>query len=82
MAQDNLRLISARIDEYSIDKIETLTQKHGYWKKNFIIRQILYAVLHDFDEQDIYNMLKRPRSSKFKAKSEYIYPYVGGVTIE
>ena len=77
MAQDNLRLISARIDEYSIDKIETLSQKHAYWKKNFIIRQILYAVLHDFDEQDIYNMLSRPHYKKFPVKCEYIYPYHG-----
>lgn len=77
MAQDNLRLISARIDEYSIDKIETLTQKHGYWKKNFIIRQILYAVLHDFDEQDIYNMLCRPHYNKGNVKCEYLYPYNG-----
>lgn len=82
MAKDNLRLISARIDEYTIDKIETLNQKHTYWKKNFIIRQILYAVLHDFDDRAIYNMLRRRHSGESKAKSEYIYPYVGGVSIE
>lgn len=76
MAKDNLRLISARIDEDSYEKIKEITNKHTYWTRNYIIRQILFAVLSDFDDDDIYDMLRRPHRPRFPVKCEYLYPYV------
>lgn len=75
MAKDNLRLISARIDEETYRKIEEISNKHRYWKKNFIIRQILLAVLRDFDDRDIYDMLRKPYYTSLPTKCEYRYPY-------
>lgn len=77
MAKGNLRLISARIDEDSYERMEALCKKYPYWKKNFIIREILYTVLKDFDESVIYDMLRKPHRTRCKVKCEYIYPYYG-----
>lgn len=77
MAKDNLRLISARIDEDSYEKIKEITNKHTYWTKNYIIRRILFAVLSDFDDDDIYDMLRRPNRPIYPPKCEYRFPYTG-----
>lgn len=75
MAKDNLRLISARIDEESYKKISDLADRHPYWTKNYIIRQILLAVLRDFNDGDIYDMLRKPYHTSLPTKCEYRYPY-------
>ena len=76
MAKDNLRLISARIDEKSYQKLEALANRYTYWKKNYILRKILLAVLNDFNEEDIFDMLRRPYNPKLPVRCEYLYPYV------
>lgn len=75
MAKDNLRLISARIDEESYKKISDLADRHPYWTKNYIIRQILLAVLRDFNDGDIYDMIRKPYYTNLPTKCEYRYPY-------
>lgn len=77
MAQDNLRLISARIEEESYLKIQGIADRHPHWTKNYIIRKILYAVLHDFNDGDIFDMLRKPYNSTLPLKCEYRYPYTG-----
>lgn len=77
MAQENLRLISVRIDEDTYNKIANLADRHSYWKKNYIIRRILYAVLHDFNDGDIFAMLRKPDRPVYPTKCEYHYPYTG-----
>ena len=78
MAKDNLKLISARIDEESYRKIEEITKKYSYMKRNFVIRKILFAVLHDFDDRDIFDMLRKPYYNSLPSKGVYYYPYVEG----
>lgn len=58
--KDSKKLISARIDPETINKIEAFSKKYKYWTRNYIIDKILYAVLKDFDEKDIYDMVRRP----------------------
>lgn len=77
MANDNLRLISARIDEDSYKKISDLADRHPYWTKNYIIRRILSVVLSHFDDGDIYDMLRTPDYPIHPPKCEYRYPYTG-----
>ena len=77
MAKDNLRLISARIDEKSYQKLEALAERYRYWKKNYILRKILLAVLNDFDDKSVYDMLCRPSRPICPPKCEYRYPYAG-----
>lgn len=75
MAKDNLRLISARIDEESYNKITAILNKHSYWNRNYIIRRILFVVLNDFDNDAIHDMIRKPYSTTLPFKSEYRWPY-------
>lgn len=77
MKRIDLKLISARIDEDTYNKISDIADRHLYWKKNFIIRKILYAVLHDFNDGDILDMLRRPYYTNMPTKCEYRFPYAG-----
>lgn len=76
MNKGDLKLISARIDEESYEKIVDIADRHPYWTKNYIIRRILSVVLSHFDDDDIYDMLRTPRRPMHKPKCEYLYPYV------
>lgn len=82
MAKDNLKLISIRIDEDSYKKISDLADRHPFWTKSHILRKILYQVLNDFNDGDIYDMLRRPYNSVLPSKCEYRYPYVEGKSKE
>lgn len=58
--KENKKLISARIDPETLEKIEAFCKTHNYWTRNRVIDKILFAVFKDFDEIDIYNMVCRP----------------------
>ena len=58
MAKDNLQLISVRIDPDTLQKIDELTKRHRYWKRNTIINAILTSVMNAFSESDIYNLIR------------------------
>lgn len=68
MNRSDLKLISVRIDEDSYNKISDIADRNLYWNKNFIIRKILYAVLHDFNEGEIFDMLSKPYSTDMLTK--------------
>ncbi len=77
MNKGDLKLISARIDEESYEKISNITHRHPYWKKNYVIRRILSVVLNHFNDGQIYDMLCTPDYPIQQPKCEYRYPYVG-----
>lgn len=58
MSRENLKLISVRLDEDLIRKLDEIAQKHTYWKRSDIIRNILIAVLAEMSAGDIYNMIR------------------------
>lgn len=58
MPQENLKLISVRIDPETLKKIDLLVDKHTYWKRNTIINAILTSVVDNFQDPDIYDMLR------------------------
>lgn len=66
------KLISARVDKDTLDKIEKFCATRNYWTRNYMINRILRAVMTDFDEIAIYNMVRRPmfRGSSVDAKYE------------
>ena len=76
--KDSKKLISARIDPETMDKIEAFKTKYQYWTRNYIIDKILFAVMKDFDEKDIYDMVRRSRwtmcdiLAKYKIEDLYI----------
>ena len=58
MSKDNLKLISVRLDEDLIKQLDEVAQKHTYWRRSDIIRNILIAVLAEMSAGDIYNMIR------------------------
>ena len=66
MINEELKLISARLDKETLAKIDAFVRKHTYWKRNTVINMILWAVMNDFDERDIYDMVRRHH---FKSQS-------------
>ena len=71
MPKDNLQLISARIDSDTLQKIETFTTRHCYWKSNAVINGILMTIFKDFNERQIYDMVRRNFFKEQYVKSEY-----------
>lgn len=69
--KETKKLISARIDPETLAKIEAFNEKQRYWTRNYIIDRVLYAVFKDFDEKDIYDMVRRPHWSLCKALAKY-----------
>lgn len=58
MSRDILKLISVRLDEDLIRQLDEVAQKHTYWRRSDIIRNILIAVLAEMSAGDIYNMIR------------------------
>lgn len=58
MSRENLKLVSVRMDDDLIKKLDEVAQKHTYWKRSDIIRNILTAVLAEMSASDIYNMIR------------------------
>ena len=58
MSRDNLKLISVRLDEDLIRKLDKEVQNRSYWKRSDIIRNILTAVFAEMSSGDIYNMIR------------------------
>lgn len=58
MSRNNLKLISVRLDDDLIRKLDELVKRHTYWKRSDIIRNILIAALAEMSAGDIYSMLR------------------------
>lgn len=58
MSRENLKLISVRLDEDVIRKIDEEVRQRTYWSRSDIIRNILIAVLAEMSAGDIYNMIR------------------------
>lgn len=71
MAKDNLVLVSCRIDPETLEKIEAQVKKHYYWKRNTIINGILTAVMDNFSDQQVYDMVRYWRKAGYQAKAEF-----------
>ena len=67
-----LELISVRIDPDTLAKIDEMVNRHYYWKRNTIINGILTAVVLNFYEADIFDMVRYDplRSKVSEAKFE------------
>lgn len=58
MAQQNLKLISARIEPVTLEQIDEWLTLHRYWKRNAVINGVLTAVFNTFSEKEIYDMVR------------------------
>lgn len=71
MANDNLKPVSTRLDPETVAKIDTWLQRHKYWKRNTVINGILTAVVDNFDDRQIYDMVRYMRRAGYQTKSEF-----------
>lgn len=65
------KLISARIDPQTLEKIDAFTKKHYYWKRNTVISKVLDAVFDWFDNGDIYDMVRYSRHNDRNASGSF-----------
>lgn len=68
---ENKKLISARLDPQTLQKIEKFVVRHYYWKRNTIISNVLDAVFDNFDDKAIYDMVRYYRGSDKGAKGTF-----------
>lgn len=71
MPKENLQLISARLDTDTLAKIEKFAARHSYWKRNTIINMLLTTIFKDFNERQIYDMVRRNNFSDQMVECEY-----------
>lgn len=71
MAYENLVPCSTRLDKDTIERIDEFLIKHPYWKRNRAINQILWVVMHDFDDDALYDMVRRNRFKSQQIVSHY-----------
>lgn len=82
MSRENLKLISVRLDEDLLKKLDEVAQRHIYWRRSDIIRNILIAALNEMSAADLYNMIryysykKNVVDAKFEITDE-LKPYGG-----
>ena len=80
MSRENLKVISVRLDEDLLKKLDEATQRHIYWSRSDIIRNLLIAALNEMSAGDLYNMIryyqynKNVVDSKFEISNE-LKPY-------
>lgn len=71
MPLQNLQLMSVRIDPDTIKKLDDFCSRHRYWKRNTVINAILYAVMNNFTERDIYDMARTNPLKKETITAKY-----------
>lgn len=58
MAKENLKPVSTRLDPETLKAIDRFVVNRRYWKRNTVINQVLTAVFNNFEEKDIYDMVR------------------------
>lgn len=71
MPKENLQLISVRIDPDTLAKIEWFAARHSYWKRNTIINCLLMTIFQDFNDRQIYDMVRRNHFKNQNVQCEY-----------
>lgn len=56
---ERTKLTSIRLRNEVLDKIDEITAKHNYWKRSEVINTLLDAVMSNFNDRQIYDMLRR-----------------------
>lgn len=56
---DRTKLVSVRLETETFDKIEKIVARETYYKRSDVINNLLKAVLDNFDEGQIHDMMYR-----------------------
>lgn len=75
--RENLKLLSVRIDPDTVEKIDQFVRNRRYWKRNTVVNAILTAVMNDFGEDAVYDMVRRSFHSRENVDAVYKIKGVG-----
>lgn len=67
------KLISIRMDENSIQKLDALASRHYYWSRSQIIDQIVGHVLNDADPKTLYDIIRNRYFTTSNDKITYVH---------
>lgn len=56
---ERTKLVSVRLETETYDKIEKIVQRETYYKRSDVINNLLKAVLDNFDDGQIHDMIYR-----------------------
>lgn len=56
---DRTKLVSVRLETETYDKIEKIVARETYYKRSDVINNLLKAVLDNFDDGQIHDMMSR-----------------------
>lgn len=56
---EETKLTSIRLRTDVLQKIDKISKDHQYWKRSEVINTLLLAVVSNFNDGQIYNMLRR-----------------------
>jgi metal-responsive CopG/Arc/MetJ family transcriptional regulator len=56
---DRTKLVSVRLETETFEKIEKIVARETYYKRSDVINNLLKAVLDNFDDGQIHNMMYR-----------------------
>lgn len=71
MAHENLKAVSTRLDPETLRKIDQFVVKRKYWKRNTVINNVLTAIFENFQEGDIYDMVRWWKRGHNEVKAEF-----------
>lgn len=56
---ERTKLVSVRLETETYDKIEKIVERETYYKRSDVINNLLKAVLDNFDDGQIHDMMNR-----------------------
>lgn len=65
------KLTSIRIPVDVLQKIDKIVAYHHYWKRSEVINGLLLAVVSNFNDEQIYNMVRRWNWQQNVVKAEF-----------
>lgn len=68
---NNKKLTSVRLDQKIIDYSEKFCNDRTYWKKSDVINNLLLAVILNFTERQIYDMMRTYSWCRKAVKTEF-----------
>lgn len=68
---EHTKLTSIRLENEIADRIDQISQEHLYWKRSAVINNLLLAVLDNFTDQQIYDMLCVHRWRRNLVKTDF-----------
>lgn len=68
---ERTKLTSIRLETGISNKIDQIAAKHTYWKRSAVINNLLQAVLNNFNDGQIYDMMCTYRWRRNIVKTDF-----------